>query len=138
MPRKPFGLVVLGVLAGVIGVWMASFLLWLEPGGLDGAAVRAAVTALAAAFLLAAEAMIRVRPWFYRACKALVWVYCAIVMAAMFAEMGFTGLFAGAVVLFFSMPVILPFLAYVRGRWQAMPAPAPPVLPVRAVPGHLP
>ncbi|HEX6750976.1 MAG TPA: hypothetical protein VF092_27050 [Longimicrobium sp.] len=138
MPRKPFGLVVLGVLAGVIGVWMASFLLWLEPGGLDGMAVRAAVTVLAAAFLLAAEAMIRMRPWFYRACKALVWVYCVIVMTAMFAEMGLPGVFAGAVVLFFSLGVILPFLAYVRGKWVAMTGPVPPVLPVRAAPGRRP
>ncbi|HEX8242768.1 MAG TPA: hypothetical protein VF541_04720 [Longimicrobium sp.] len=139
MTQKPFGLVVFGVFSGILGVLLAVVLLALGPGrSAEAVFARAAVAGVAAFAFTAAEALIRVRPWFYRASVGLVAACCAAVLAAFTASIGTEGFIIGLVVLLFSATVIFPLLAYVRWERNRLTVPAPPAPPGAALAGLRP
>jgi hypothetical protein len=142
MTQKPFGLVVLGTLCGLLGLLLAIVLLALGPGREAGIVfARAGVAAVAALAFAAAEALIRVRPWFYRALVWLVAACCVAAVAAFTAAIGQEGLVIGLVVLLFAATLIFPLLAYVRSERTKLARPAPPARPARPpwpVPGRTP
>jgi hypothetical protein len=142
MNRKPLGLVVLGVMAGLGGVLMALLLLAVdEKADISIVLVREAAAALAAASLIAAEALVRVRPWFYRASLGLSVTWCVVVTCGAIAFLGLAGIPTAMVVIAFSLIVLLPVMVYIRDEWDrmrraAMRVPAPPR--PWPVPGRIP
>ena len=130
MTQKPFGLVVLGMFSGTLGVLLAAVLLSLDPARDAGVVLaRAAAAGVAAFAFAAAEALIRVRPWFYHASVGLAAACCTAVLAAFTASTGTAGFVIGLVVLLFSAIVIFPLLAYVRWERNRLAVPAPPAHP---------
>jgi hypothetical protein len=92
------------------------------------------LAALAAISLVAAEALFRVRPWFYRASLGLVAAICSAVLAlCVWSGLGVVvALELIAVLLLFFVPILF----YVRGEARSMGA--RPARRPRSVPGRVP
>ncbi|HEX8903768.1 MAG TPA: hypothetical protein VF771_02860 [Longimicrobiaceae bacterium] len=117
--RTPLGLLVIGTVAGVAAVPMALIAVTLAPG--TGTIVsRAAAALLAVLSLVAAEALLRVRPWFHRASQALALAWCAVIMVACD---GVGGVLPSLVVLMLTAMVLLPLLEYVGYEWRSTVGP---------------
>lgn len=126
MNRKPLGLVVLGVMAGVGGALMALLLLTVdERASAEVLLLRAAAAALAVASLVAAEALVRVRPWFYRASLGLSLTWCLVVTCGTFACFGMAGIAPAMVNIGVSLLFLLPVMVYVRDEWDRVRRGAP-------------
>jgi hypothetical protein len=135
MRPKPFGLEVLGVLAGMLGGWLLIMFVALSgDAGAGMVAGRGGLAALAAISLVAAEALFRVRPWCYHASLCLAAAICSSVLA-LCVRLGLGSVVAveliGVLLLFF-----IPILLYVRGEARLM-APRPARRP-HPVPRHVP
>ena len=137
---KSFGLVLVGMVAALMGMLLCAIFLGL-PGGIGHVvAARAAVGSLAGFCFVAAEALIRARPWFFRASVALAAAYCAAVLTLCIVAAGIRpGVLAAGVVMIFSSVIIIPILAYLHGERQRLSG-GPPVRVQRPwpVPGRTP
>jgi Mn2+/Fe2+ NRAMP family transporter len=97
-------------------------------------AVRAGVAGLAAISLVAAEALARMRPWFYRASFWLVASICALIITFCVGYGGVVGVGAALMILFLLLAFLVPLLFYLRDEARSMGT-----LPARrAVPGRIP
>ena len=128
MPQKtrtPFGVALLGWLTGFAAVLLALVFLALDYLPTRSmVTVRAELAVLAVFAFVAAEALVRMRPWGYRASQALAAAWCVVVMGACVATSGGEGVLIGLVILLFSAGGFLPILAYIRGEWARMSPPA--------------
>lgn len=134
MRPKPLGLVLLGMLAGLLGAVLLVFFLVLSVGGPLGLAARAGLAGLAAMSLVAAEALVRMRPWFYRASFWLVVAMCVLIITFCVAYEGVNGVLVAFMILFLLMSFLVPILFYVRDEARLMaprPARRPPPVPRR-------
>lgn len=124
MPRS-FGLVLVGMVAALMGILLCAVFVALHPGDVGHmVAARAAVGSLAVLSFVAAEALIRARPWFFRASVALVAAYCVNVLVVCVAAAGVAaGILAAVVVMVFSSVILGPLLAYLHGERRRLGAP---------------
>jgi hypothetical protein len=139
MPRS-IGLVVAGMLAGLMGILLCAVFVALQPDDISHAvAARGAVGLLAAFSFIAAEALIRARPWFFRASVALVAAYGATVLALCILAMGVgPGIVGTMQVMILSCVIIIPGLAYLHAEKQRLSGPPGPVRRPWPVPGMRP
>jgi hypothetical protein len=140
--RTPLGIVILGLLAGMLGATLLLALAAMsgaQPGMVGG---RAAVAVLAVLAFVAAEALIWLRPWFFRASLWLVVGICAEVLGVSVAVAGGVGVGVGLTLVLLSMAFFVPILIYVRSesvktaRPTRHPRTAPP--PPWPAPGRTP
>jgi hypothetical protein len=130
---KSFGLVVVGMLAALMGILLCAVFVALQPGEIPHiVGARAAVGSLAVFAFVAAEALIRARPWFFRASVALVAAYCTTVLVLCILAAGVApGILATMLVMVLSSVIIIPILAYLHGEEERLCA-------GRAVPARRP
>jgi len=133
MNPKPLGLALLGQLAGLLGGVLLVLTAALRP---DLVVERACAAGLAAISLVAAEALIRMRPWFYRASCWLVAAMCALIITFCVGYEGVNGVLVAFMILFLLMSFLVPILFYVRDEARLMAA--RPARRPRPVPGHVP
>ena len=121
MPRS-FGLVLVGMVAALMGMLLCAIFMGLQPGDISNVVVgRAAVGSLAGFCFIAAEALIRARPWFFRASVVLVAAYCLAVLVLCTLAAGVAqGLLATILAMILSSVIIIPVLAYVHGEKQRL------------------
>jgi hypothetical protein len=121
MNQKPLGLVVLGVMAGLGGSLMALVLVSLDyDTTTDLVLVRGAAAALAAASLVAAEALVRVRPWFYHASLGLSLTWNLVGASGTIASFGLAGIVPALVFIGISLVFLLPVMVYIRDEWDRL------------------
>lgn len=115
-------MVIVGILAGVAAVGACLVLADLDPSS-DAwmLAGRAGVSVLAALGLLAAEAILFVRPWFYRAAVALVAAWLLVVTAALVLADGVWGVFEAFVATVVSFMFVGPIMSYLGEKNRLMP-----------------
>jgi hypothetical protein len=115
-------MIVVGTLAALVGTFFCFILSMLDPlshGMLEG---RAGVALLAALAFVAAEAILFVRPWFYRAARMLVVAWVVIVPAGLVLTDGVAdGLGEALVLVVLSFIVIGPIMAYLGEKNRLMP-----------------
>jgi hypothetical protein len=141
--HTPFGFVVCGLVALCFCVAVLLGIVWAE---LDAdwnewglTAGRGAAALLAGLSAVVAEALLRARPWVWRASLALALAYAATLLAA--GSIGDAGALAATVLLLtVSSVVVVPMLAYIRGRAKAMwpKQPQQPVTPIAVPPPSRP
>lgn len=119
---KSFGLVLVGMMAALMGLLLCAIFVALQPGDISHVVgARAAVGSLAGFSFIAAEALIRARPWFFRASLALVAAYALTVLVLCILAAGVApGILATLMVMVFSSVIIIPILAYVQGEQQRL------------------
>ncbi|MBV9108325.1 MAG: hypothetical protein JO306_02835 [Gemmatimonadetes bacterium] len=119
---KTFGLVLVGMVAALMGMLLCAIFVALQPGDIPHlVAARAAVGSLAGFCFIAAEALVRARPWFFRASVALVGAYALTVLVLCILTAGVApGILATIMVMVFSSVIIIPILAYVLGEKQRL------------------
>jgi hypothetical protein len=123
MRPKPLGLVLLGVLAGLLGAVLLVFFLVLSDGGPLGlVAWRAGLALVGAISLVAAEALICLRPWFYRASFWLVASFCAMIVAMCVGLGGAEGIGMALTIIALLLAFLIPILFYVRDEARLMAA----------------
>jgi hypothetical protein len=82
---------------------------------------RAGVAILAALAFVAAEAILFVRPWFYRAAKSLAVAWFLIAAAGLVLTDGIGGVFESIVMVVLSFIVIGPVMSYLGEKNRLMP-----------------
>ncbi|HEX8903769.1 MAG TPA: hypothetical protein VF771_02865 [Longimicrobiaceae bacterium] len=117
-PQKPVGLMLIGTFTGIAGILLLLVVVLIEPEAVT-LVPRAAAALLAALAFVAAEATIRMRPWFLRAAQALVLAYAATVVLACASD-GFEGVVPAIIILLISAMVLLPILGYMGDEWRKM------------------
>ena len=142
-PRTPFGFWVAGAFSAWFGVAMLVTALSLQPhGDVTTMLFRGGTALLTVLSAVVTEALWRVRPWVWRASLALALAYAVIGFAVFATEPG-SGTGDALGLLAASAVVVVPLLAYIRGRaqdfWPRQPSPrssAP--IPVRRPPPPMP
>jgi hypothetical protein len=69
---------------------------------------------------VAAEALVRVRPWFYRASLGLSLTWCLVVTCGTFASFGMAGIAPAMVNIGVSLMFLLPVMVYLRDEWETL------------------
>ncbi|HSU13866.1 hypothetical protein [Longimicrobium sp.] len=137
--RTPLGLVLLGLLSGLLGAVLLVVLFALTAGTPETVAARAAVAAIAVLAFVASEALIWLRPWFYRASLALVAGLCGVILLVGTALGRGSGLLIAVTLMGVMLAFCIPILYYVHdeARSQGM-LPARPTPRRRPLPGRSP
>ncbi|MBV9108322.1 MAG: hypothetical protein JO306_02820 [Gemmatimonadetes bacterium] len=124
MKKRPLGMVIIGMLAGFAGLAFCFVLSMLDPSGPPGMLMelRAGVAILAVLAFVAAEALIFVRPWFYRAAMAFAVAWFLAVAALVMTANGLSEFIRTALYLMVpSFVVIAPIMAYLGEKNRLMP-----------------
>lgn len=121
--RRPLGFLALGLLLAYAAAMRAFGLLVAPlPPELGGIAQRALYLVITVLLAVAAEALLRCRPWAYRAASALATgIFASLVIDA--AVSGRLGFFEGIVILPLTGLVLWVPLAYVKDRTQRLYGP---------------
>jgi hypothetical protein len=138
-PRAPFGFWVAGAFSAWFCVAMVVIVCVADPDYDDAwmAAGRGAAGLLAVLSAVVTEALWRARPWVWRASLALALAYAVTILVACGIDFSWVGVVLASAV------VVVPLLAYIRGRarmmWPgqppqsaapiAVPFPSPPMRP---------
>jgi hypothetical protein len=123
MMKRPLGMVIVGVLAGLAGLAFCLGLLMLDPLSVDWMlAARAGVAVLAVLAFVAAEAILFVRPWFYRAAVAFAVAWFLGIGAVLMTADTLSGALRGGLELIApSFVIIAPIIAYLGEKNRLMP-----------------
>jgi len=114
--------VIVGMLAALAGVALCLTLLVLDPLSEHGMlAGRAGVAILAALAFVAAEAILFVRPWFYRAAKTFAVAWFLVMGIGLVLTDGAAGLFETLVMTVLSFIVIGPIMSFLGEKNRLMP-----------------
>ncbi|MBV9108324.1 MAG: hypothetical protein JO306_02830 [Gemmatimonadetes bacterium] len=120
--RTTIGMVIVGMLAALAGMVFSLILLSVdplsEPWMLAGRAGSAILAALA---FVAAEAILFVRPWFYRAAKTFAVAWFLVAGFGLVLTDGAIGLFETLVMTVLSFTVIGPVMSFLGEKNRLMP-----------------